>query len=279
MGENTLYHFDELQQDYINSHINIEMYRHLNEEAKLEKAYHDAMHLAEEFKHSNLPELGNKSPYDFFDSMPTYSLIEEYIAYFYEYESAPDVLNDVLTHRKDSEQELLMIVQDEFRDIALRMNTIALLEDMGSLLPVQYYIALQLSRAQTDELADRAFEALRAMPQEAVQERMLSAFESANEAGKDAMLEVLAQPGCDNKVFQHALNRFVNAKKQKEIFAYYLGRMENESALPVLQEAVQSGQLDYIDYMETRVAIERLGGVCEDIDYSLDSLFQQIHTS
>lgn len=271
-----LYNFDDLQQDYINSHIDIAQYQSLNEEARLEKAYHDSMRLAEEFKHAQLGSLGGLSPFAFFDSMPTLSLVEEYIAYFHQYESAPDVLNDVLTQRKDCEEELLHIVEDEYRDIALRMNTIALLEDMESSLPVAYYVRLQCERAQEDELADRAFEALRSLPEEQVEALLEEAFDRANQAGKDTMLEVLAKPGCAETVFEYALRRYAAAKR-KEIYAYYLGRMENEAALPVLQEAVQFGALDYIDYMETRVAIERLGGICEEIDYSKDPVYKQVH--
>lgn len=273
---NELINFDALQEEYISAHLDMDKYKGLDEEARLARAYHDAMHLIDDFIESPCDALAGKSPLQHFQSMPTYSLMEDYIAYFEEYGSAPDVLNNVLMQRKDCEEELLALVQDDLKDIALRMNSIALLEEMQSTKAAPYFAELQLERAQEDELADRAFEALRSLPEDFIIPILLPLFAQANRHGKEAMLDILAVPDCDESVFHYVLMAYAKAKTRKEIYAHYLGQMENEAALPVLQEAVQSGELDYIDYMETRVAIERLGGVCEELDFSEDPLYKQV---
>jgi len=107
------------------------------------------------------------------------------------------------------EKRLLTLLRDESDAIPeeARMTAIGLLRDMGSTLPKMLYIQWQLNREMKDDLADNALDSLRDMGKEALQP-MLENLNKANEAGQEALLDVLANfPGHEN-VYQLAVRLF-----------------------------------------------------------------------
>ncbi len=268
--------FDALQQEFVESRLEIMTFDGKNEEEKLAQMYEVSLELQAEFANTPLLALGDSTPQEYFNAMDNEELVEQYLAYYNQTQSVPEVLYNVLTE-KPLEETLCEIVQDEDRPMDLRMLTMGLLDDMQSTALAKYYAVIQSRRAEKDDFADKAMDSLRNMDEAVVEPILLSVFEESGNEGRDAMLEILAKPFCSTQVFDHALRSFIKAPKHKEIYAYYLGKMENEEALPFLIEAVESEELDYIDYLETRATIERLGGTCKEIDYTEDPLYKKIH--
>ena len=103
---------------------------------------------------------------------------------------------------------------------------------------------------------------------------MIEVFEISNEYGKDAMLDILAKPNCDDMVFKYVLNTFSIAE-DKELYAHYLNNIGDDRALPTLLEAAEFA--NYVDWLEIRLAIESLGGTCPERDFKNDPMFRELH--
>ena len=172
----------------------------------------------------------------------------------------PDPLQErILDLGESCEPSLLALLQDASAPQEARMTAVGLLREMGSGAPKALYIEWQKNRRQKDELCDNALESLAAMGRDAAAD-MLAAIDGCNRAGQEALLDVLtAYPG-NESVFLLAMKFFVEEKKRRALFAGYLGRLADERALPVLLQAAGEPNLPYLDFIEIRNAIERLGG-------------------
>ena len=84
------------------------------------------------------------------------------------------------------------------------MLAIGLLREMESTLPKMLYINWQLDRAAKDEMKDNALESLREMGQAVVQP-ILQVVDQANDAGQEALMEVLANYPGNEQTFQLAM--------------------------------------------------------------------------
>ena len=199
-------------------------------------------------------------------------------AYFMQFEDAKDLVDwmvqycqkdipvpDMLMEQiqavgRPCEKRLLTLLRDESDAIPeeARMTAIGLLRDMGSTLPKMLYIQWQLNREMKDDLADNALDSLRDMGKEALQP-MLENLNKANEAGQEALLDVLANfPGHEN-VYQLAVRLFEKNPNRRALFASYLAKLGDPRALPVLIAAANEENCRYMDFIELRAAIEELG--------------------
>ena len=131
------------------------------------------------------------------------------------------------------------------------------------------YIQWQLDRAPKDELRDNALESLAAMGKEALTQ-MLQELPHANEAGKEALLDVLSNFPGNEQVFQLAMRLFHENPERRALFAGYLGKLGDERALEPLMQAAQDDRVRYLDYIELRNAIEELGGVAPEREFDDD---------
>ena len=182
----------------------------------------------------------------------------------------PDPLQErILSLGDSSEAELLALLSDEQAPQEARMTAVGLLREMESIAPKALYIQWQANRRQKDELCDNALESLSAMGSEAVQD-MQYALEGCNQAGQEALLDVLTYYPGNETVFELTLKFFETEKKRRALFAGYLGRLGDERALPALQKAATEKNLPYLDFIEIRNAIERLGGEINDREFHND---------
>lgn len=172
----------------------------------------------------------------------------------------PDPLQErILDLGQSCEKSLMELLEDTSAPLDARMTAVGLLREIESTAPKALYIAWQKNRRQKDELCDNALESLAAMGRDAVPD-MMAMLDSCNRAGQEALLDVLsAYPG-NESVFLLAMKFFEEDKKRRALFAGYLGRLADERALPVLLKAAGEQNLPYLDYIEIRNAIERLGG-------------------
>ena len=149
------------------------------------------------------------------------------------------------------------------------MTAVGLLREMESTAPKMLYIQWQLDRAPKDELRDNALESLAAMGKEALPQ-MLQELPHANEAGKEALLDVLSNFPGNEQVFQLAMRLFRENPERRALFAGYLGKLGDERALEPLMQAAQDDRVRYLDYIELRNAIEELGGVAPEREFDDD---------
>ena len=189
----------------------------------------------------------------------------------------PDLLLDqIQAVGKPCEKRLVALLKDESAPEEARMTAIGLLREMESTQPKMLYIDWQMNRPDRDDLCDNALESLKSMGA-CVVHPLLEALPKANEAGQEAMLDVLADYPGNEQVFQLALRLFRENRQRRALFASYLGKLGDDRALPALIEAAGDDNTGYIDFIELRNAIEMLGGVAPDRDFDNDPDYDALH--
>ena len=86
--------------------------------------------------------------------------------------------------------------------------------------------------------------------------RHLQELPHANDAGKEALLDVLSNFPGNEQVFQLALRLFRENPTRRALFAGYLGKLGDERALDDLMKVALDDTVGYLDFIELRNAIE-----------------------
>lgn len=227
--------------------------------------------LYERFAQTPAPWLSGQTPQAYFEAIAQpQRLIELMEEYLRNEVSLPDLLPQRLMQLGlEAEPALMDLLLDESREEQARMIAIHLLQDIGSTLPMDAYIAWQLQREDHDDLADFALESLEEMGESAVP-FMLEALDDANEAGREALLSVLSRHPGDPRIYTGLIRLFDALPERQAILAAYLGRLGDERALPLLVERAREEGLKYLDYIELRSAIEALGGEAPEREFDDD---------
>ncbi len=204
-------------------------------------------------------------------------LVDWMIAYDEKGVPVPDLLLEQIENvGKPCEKRLIALLKDPEKSVALKMTAIGVLRTMESTQPKMLYIEMQMHRESEDELADNALESLADMGRSALQP-MLEALPKACEAGQVAMLDVLCNYPGNEKVFQLAQRMFRAHPEKRALFASYLGKLGDDRALHDLIQAANDPELSYIDYLEIRNSIERLGGTAPERDFEGDPSYEALH--
>lgn len=203
-------------------------------------------------------------------------LVDWMIAYDQKGVAIPDLLLEQIENvGKPCEKRLIAILKDEEMSNELKMTAIGVLRAMESTQPKMLYIEWQMNREKDDELADNALESLADMGKSVLQP-ILEALPKANEAGQEALLDVLSNYPGNEKVFQLAQRLFRNNPDRRALFASYLGKLGDDRALKDLMAAANEPGISYIDYLEVRNAIERLGGTAPERSFEGDPTYEAL---
>lgn len=187
--------------------------------------------------------------------------------YFKQRVPVPDMLlNRIGELGEESVGPLLNLIHKERAPQDAKMCAVTLLREIGTEEPMQMYVDWQLDRKEDDEMADNALECLESLGEKAYP-LMRAAMEKANEAGREAMLSLLCDGPSDDGLFDMALELFESRKENRAVLSDYLSRLGDERALPALLRAAADADTNYLDYIELRSAIEKLGGECPERDF------------
>ena len=228
---------------------------------------YDAMEAAvpavyDAFLDTSAPWLDGQKPGVYFDqSDDPDQLIAWMEEYYLQRVPVPDMLlNRIAARGLSAENALMALLQKESSSPEVRMVTVNLLREIDSVKPMEQYVAWQVARSSgEDELADNALDSLDSMGERAV-DAMRRALPLATPDGQEALLSLLCDYPGDENVFQTALRLFEARRDRAAILADCLGRLGDERALPALMALAASEETPYLDYIELRNAIERLGG-------------------
>ena len=221
--------------------------------------------------------LGGVTPGAYFTQFEDPKVLVDWMnAYCQQGVPIPEVLLEQITAvGRPCEKRLLRLLEDENAEEEARMTAIGLLREMDSTLPKMLYITWQLDRPEKDEMRDSALESLAEMGESVVQP-ILQVFSQANDAGQEALLDVLTRyPGPD-KIYRLAEGLFRQRKEKRALLAGYLARLGDDRALEALKEAALEPDLPYLTYIEIRNAIEALGGECPEREYAGDEEYEAL---
>ena len=217
------------------------------------------------FGNTKLPELGDKTVVEYFESFSVSDLIKMLSDYVLSGLEPSAYLTDAIISKDGGEDELSLLLKSDSEDlIVYAMN---LLADKGVDAKPEYldYIL--------DGYGDRACElATELLSQNAgvVVDKILSEFDNAPIDKKVNLIEILANAPKSDKVFSILVDAFLENKNNLPLYAYYLSKYGDEKALPYLYDAIESDGIDYGDFTELKCAIEVLGG-----EYNIKKDFSQ----
>lgn len=204
--------------------------------------------------------LGGETPGSFFAQYEDAAMLVEWMrAYVLARIPVPDQLMERITGMGAAGQEALyaLLLDDSAPDEA-RLTAITLLSEMESTLPAAQYIQWIAARDAQDERADLAAEALAAMGR-AIVPKILDAVEHATESGRETFVDVLCNFPGEEAIFSLALAMFAAHPEKRALYASLLGKLGDERAIDPLFSAINDPELNYLDYIELRNALEALG--------------------
>ena len=265
--------FDEHFADYMSDW----MKTHEDQYANFDEMEEDMPRIYMAFLNTRAKWLGNVTPGAYFTQFEDPKVLVDWLAqYCEEGTPVPDLLMEqITTVGRPCEKRLLELLKDEEATEEAKMIAVNLLREMDSVLPKMLYIRWQLDRSPQDELKDNALESLTEMGETVVQP-ILQELPGANEAGEEALLEVLSHFPGNEQIFKLALKLFRERKERRALFAGYLAKLGDDRALPELTAAAEEEKLPYLTFIEIRNAIETLGGVCPERTYEDDPEYEAL---
>lgn len=201
------------------------------------------------------------APQDYFEQFDNADMLVSWLCdYIAQGVPVPDLLLERVTALGDPAEKSLMalIARDDLPE-ETQMTAISLLREMESKAPMQRYVDYIASLEEPSDKGDLCAEALMSMG-ESVIEPILAALSGAGQTGRDIFADVLSNYPGDERIYELMIERFVTRDERRALFASYLAKLGDERAIPMLKEAAQSPDINYLDYVEVVNAIEALGG-------------------
>ena len=201
------------------------------------------------------------APQDYFEQFDNADMLVSWLCdYIAQGVPVPDLLLERVTALGDpGEKSLLALVARDDLPEETQMTAISLLREMESKAPMQRYVDYIASLEEPSDKGDLCAEALMSMG-ESVVEPILAALSGAGQTGRDIFADVLSNYPGDERIYELMIERFVTRDERRALFASYLAKLGDERAIPMLKEAAQSPDINYLDYVEVVNAIEALGG-------------------
>lgn len=201
------------------------------------------------------------APQDYFEQFDDADMLVSWLCdYIAQGVPVPDLLLERVTALGDpAEKSLLALVARDDLPEETQMTAISLLREMESKAPMQRYVDYIASLEEPSDKGDLCAEALMSMG-ESVIEPILAALSGAGQTGRDIFADVLSNYPGDERIYELMIERFVTRDERRALFASYLAKLGDERAIPMLKEAAQSPDINYLDYVEVVNAIEALGG-------------------
>lgn len=179
--------------------------------------------------------------------------------YFLNGVSVPDqLLERIADLGQSSILPLEKLALDRGKKTDARMAAIGLLQEIDGERPYEAYIQSVAENRDEGEILDYMTEALMEAGAQ-VTEKVLAVFPNAEPEAQKRLMDILALHRGDERIFAYLLRAFEQAE-DCALLAGYLGRYQDERALPALKARVQEANINYLEYVELCNAIEQLGG-------------------
>ena len=174
--------------------------------------------------------------------------------------AVPDLLLERITDLGDkSIAPLTALAADENALKTLRLTAVNLLVELDTSEPMTLCVELVKGREKDDDLADAAADLLRNLGMEPV-DMMVEAISDASDEAAETFLELLCNFKGIKRVYEETVSRFLRDAEHRALYASFLAKLGDERAIEPLTRASELIDLNYLDYIEIRDAIEALGG-------------------
>lgn len=154
---------------------------------------------------------------------------------------------------------LVTIVQNAHNSDKLRGTALAMLGDMEDALPRALCIDLICQSESEQDLGDLAADALKETDDSVVEE-LMDRYDGATGYGKMTILDVCSKFPVNERAYEAMVKSLMTEHAMRGYYAGLLADYGDARAIEPLMKAQQLTDLNYLDYIEVRNAIEALGG-------------------
>ena len=253
-----IFDFDEKFYDYVRTwmalHPNIT-------EKQVEASYNEIM-----LNWLNAPAkwLNGEKPGEYF---LRYSEPRELMKLLEEYDKRSIGLPEPLYSRVVSVGEpcvepLMRMVKNSDNPESLRATALAILRDIGgdAIQPLLVdLVCMSDLDNEDDNLYDMAADELASGDGSQVN-ALLDRYDSVSDFAQMRILEICVNFPGDERIYTHLIEKLRNRPDARAFYASFLGKLGDARAIEELRPFLSLTDIDYMDYIEVRNAIEELGG-------------------
>lgn len=223
--------------------------------------------------------LGGEAPGLYFQKFDNASeLVRWMLAYIDADVPVPDPLVERISDLGErSVKPLLRVTADEGASAQSRVMAFNLLKEIecGDA-PLEICLKTIDRREEEDEVADVAAELLETVGGSCV-EPILERMAEVSDAAKETYLDILCNYPGDERIYTYLMEAFQSHDDKRALFASYLGKLGDARAVNCLKETLIDPELNYLDYLEIRNAVEMLGGTVEiDREFAGDPYYEAL---
>lgn len=217
--------------------------------------------------------LGGIAPRAFFERIADPDELVDILIGTSEGEANPcSLLIDRIAQVPETAPRLSALIRDG-SNVKAVMLAINLLSDMDAPHPFDAYVAWLTDESIDNEQRELAVEVMTDHADE-VAEALYGLLENATFAQKTVIAEILVNAKHDERTYQLLLELLTEGDNVP-LYAGYLGKYGDERAAAVLYRMLDD--CNYLEYIEIKNAIERMGGVVDDVrDFSQDPYYRAL---
>lgn len=214
--------------------------------------------------------LGGAAPENYFANLKAEELVEKTIEYINSGMHTPDPLSIAICEKKDEVGGLLLneLLNNENKEV--RLELLELLKEI-EYQDEEVFLKLAADENTEDEIADSAAEALMQNDPNKGQK----ALELLKNADCPKVIHRLADIVCENQAqgaFEQIVLLFEKYRDKLAFYASCLGKLGDQRAVGILEQAIKRTDISYFEYIAIRDAIEQLGGFIDiDREFSGDA--------
>ena len=228
--------------------------------------------------------LNNKTPGSYFKQFDdAHALVKLLLRYISTGTGIPEPLMDRIIELSDESIPVLKQVftgeiplQDNRRINEVRTLIVNLLAEMDDNSLLDEYAILLTQPNIEDSLVGVIIERL-SMESQTKDILLNTLKEVDNNAIIMRFIDILVNFYGDSRILKWILYMFERDESNTALLASYLGKYGDEAAIPYLREALDYEDINYLDYLEVRNAIEELGEIVEHVrEFDGDSYYESL---
>jgi hypothetical protein len=254
--------FDKKFEEYMKNWLdtNKDKYSSLDEvEMRMPEIYNQWLNSPADF-------LSGVKPSDYFAQFQNADdLINLLIRYMSKNIGIPDPLLDAISSKKEASLSMLSEIALEKKEIpnnidktALQITALNLIDEINPEGLIADYIKIIQKKDIDEGVADTMIETIKVYAKDYMEAIIDALLSSSNTAIKNRFLDILMNLPYDKRVYDMLITMF-KQDKEKALYASYIGKYGNKEACPILINALDWFNINYLDYIEIKNAIEELG--------------------
>lgn len=215
----------------------------------------------------------NCAPKDYFSAYGTAELLDMIRSDIKNGKSVSDLVTDAITEKGDDAAVFSALKSAESE--GERALLIGVLSAMGSKLPLELYSYWVRTGDVEPEIREHAAEVLKDYAAEVVGSLMKDAFDLDSQT-QLLIADIVCTQSGNEAVYKLLTGIFIEGENI-ELASAYLAKFGDERAIPMLKEYIERPDINYVEFIEVRNAIEALGGEVEERrDFSEDYYYNLI---